>query len=38
MAGIVAAFHKVFAQLDVAIAHADDAIYPGADGKLYGGG
>jgi perosamine synthetase len=35
---IVAAFQKVFANLDVAIAHADDAIYPGADGKLYGAG
>ncbi len=32
----IAAFHKVFANLDVAIAHADDEIYPGADGKLYG--
>jgi perosamine synthetase len=35
---IVAAFNKVFANLDEAIAHADDAIYPGADGKLYGAG
>jgi dTDP-4-amino-4,6-dideoxygalactose transaminase len=35
---IVAAFHKVWAQLDEAIAHADDPIYPGADGKLYGTG
>jgi perosamine synthetase len=35
---IVAAFKKVFANLDVAVAHADDAIYPGADGRLYGGG
>ena len=33
---ILAAFHKVFANLDQALAHADDAIYPGADGKLYG--
>jgi dTDP-4-amino-4,6-dideoxygalactose transaminase len=33
---IIAGFRKVFANLDVAIAHADDAIYPGADGKLYG--
>ena len=33
---IVAGFHKVFANLDEAMAHADDAIYPGADGKLYG--
>ncbi len=35
---ILAAFHKVFANLDQALAHADDAIYPGADGKLYGAG
>jgi perosamine synthetase len=35
---IVAAFHKVFSNLDEAIAHVDDAIYPGADGKLYGAG
>ena len=35
---IVAAFKKVFANLDVAVAHADDAIYPGADGRLYGAG
>lgn len=35
---IVEAFQKVFANLDVAIAHADDEIYPGADGKLYGAG
>jgi len=35
---IVAAFRKVFANLDQALAHADDEIYPGADGKLYGGG
>ena len=34
----VEAFHKVFADLDTAIAHADDEIYPGADGKLYGAG
>jgi dTDP-4-amino-4,6-dideoxygalactose transaminase len=33
---ILAAFHKVFGNLDEALAHADDAIYPGADGKLYG--
>lgn len=36
MEKILAAFHKVFANLDVVIAHADDEIYPGADGKLYG--
>jgi perosamine synthetase len=35
---IVTAFHKVFSNLDEVIAHADDAIYPGADGKLYGAG
>jgi hypothetical protein len=33
---ILAAFHKVFGNLDQALAHADDEIYPGADGKLYG--
>lgn len=38
MEKIVTAFHKVFENLDQAIAHADDAIYPGADGKLYGTG
>lgn len=38
MAKFVDAFHKVFDHLDQAIAHADDAIYPGADGRLYGGG
>jgi hypothetical protein len=35
---IVSAFRKVFANLDQAIAHADDPVYPGADGKLYGAG
>jgi perosamine synthetase len=35
---ILAAFHKVFSDLDAAISHADDPIYPGADGKLYGAG
>ena len=35
---IVAAFHKVWADLDTALAHADDPIYPGPDGKLYGAG
>ena len=38
MEGILEAFHKVFANLDEAVAHADDAIYPGADGALYGAG
>ncbi|MFA6109491.1 MAG: DegT/DnrJ/EryC1/StrS family aminotransferase [Candidatus Latescibacterota bacterium] len=33
---ILAAFHKVFGSLDQALAHADDEVYPGADGKLYG--
>jgi dTDP-4-amino-4,6-dideoxygalactose transaminase len=33
---ILDASHKVFGNLDEALAHADDAIYPGADGKLYG--
>jgi len=36
MEKIVVAFHKVFAQLEEAIAHADDPISPGADGRLYG--
>jgi hypothetical protein len=35
---IIAASHKVFANLDQALDHADDLIYPGADGKLYGAG
>lgn len=35
---IIAAFHKVFADLPTALAHADDTIYPGADGRLYGAG
>jgi perosamine synthetase len=35
---IAAAFHKVFGSLGEAVDHADDAIYPGADGKLYGAG
>jgi perosamine synthetase len=38
MDGVLEAFHKVFAHLDEAVAHADDAIYPGADGALYGAG
>jgi len=38
MDGMVEAFHKVFSNLDAAISHADDPIYPGADGKLYGAG
>jgi perosamine synthetase len=35
---IVIAFRKVFAGLDAAVAHADDPVYPGADGRLYGAG
>lgn len=35
---IVAAFHKVFANLDEVLAHADDPIQPGFDAKLYGVG
>ena len=38
MERIVAAFRKVFARLDEALAHADEAIYPGADSELYGAG
>lgn len=34
----VAAFHKVFSQLGVVLDHADDKIYPGFDGALYGVG
>jgi dTDP-4-amino-4,6-dideoxygalactose transaminase len=33
---MLAGFHKVFGNLEAAIAHADDKIYPGADGALYG--
>jgi len=38
MKKMVEAFHKVFGNLGQALDHADDAIYPGADGKLYGAG
>jgi len=38
MKRFIEAFHKVFGNLDQALAHADDEIYPGADGKLYGAG
>ncbi|MGQ9455423.1 MAG: DegT/DnrJ/EryC1/StrS family aminotransferase [Armatimonadota bacterium] len=34
----VAAFNKVFSNLGVALDHADDKIYPGFDGALYGVG
>ncbi len=36
MDGIVEAFHKVWENLDVALAHADDVVYPGMDSKMYG--
>jgi perosamine synthetase len=36
MEKIVAGFRKVFGNLDAALAHAGDAVYPGADGALYG--
>jgi perosamine synthetase len=35
---MAAAFRKVFSSLDVALKHADDPLYPGADGALYGAG
>jgi dTDP-4-amino-4,6-dideoxygalactose transaminase len=35
---IAAAFRKVFSDPGQAVAHADDPIYPGADGALYGAG
>jgi dTDP-4-amino-4,6-dideoxygalactose transaminase len=38
MKKIVEAFHKVFDNLEQALDYADEAIYPGADGKLYGAG
>jgi len=38
MGKIAAAFRKVWERLDEALAHADDAVYPGADGKLLGTG
>ena len=36
MGKIVTAFRKVFDNIDAALAHADDEIYPGMDSKLYG--
>lgn len=33
---IAGVFQKVFDNLEVAIAHADDKIYPGPDGTMYG--
>ena len=38
MKKFVEAFHKVFGNLGQALDHADDEIYPGPDGKLYGAG
>jgi perosamine synthetase len=38
MEKIAAAFRKVFADPKTALAHADDKLYPGADGALYGAG
>ena len=35
---IAEAFRKVFTHLDEAMKHADDPVYPGADGALYGAG
>ena len=36
MQKIVGCYQKVWANLDVALAHADDVIYPAMDSKLYG--
>jgi dTDP-4-amino-4,6-dideoxygalactose transaminase len=38
MEKFVAAFRKVFGDLDAVMRHADDEIYPGFDGALYGTG
>jgi len=38
MKKLVEAFHKVFDNLEQALDYADEPIYPGADGKLYGAG
>jgi dTDP-4-amino-4,6-dideoxygalactose transaminase len=35
---ILTAFDRVFGNLGQALDHADDEIYPGPDGKLYGAG
>jgi perosamine synthetase len=35
---MAAAVRKVFSNLDAAMKHADDPLYPGADGALYGAG
>ena len=36
MAKFVTGFQKIFNNLDVVLAHADDEIHPGFDGALYG--
>jgi len=36
MEKIVTGFRKVFGDLAAALSHADDPVYPGADGSLYG--
>ncbi|MFH1006086.1 MAG: DegT/DnrJ/EryC1/StrS family aminotransferase [Candidatus Latescibacterota bacterium] len=36
MRQFVTVFQKVFGNLDAVLAHAEDKIYPGADGALYG--
>jgi hypothetical protein len=36
MSRFVEAFHKVFGDLARVLDHADDPIFPGADGRLYG--
>jgi len=38
MERMTAAFRKVFSNIDAALKHADDPIYPGADAALYGAG
>ena len=38
MVKFVEIFRKVFDNLDQALDHADDAVYPGPDGALYGAG
>ncbi len=38
MQKFVEVFHKVFSNLGQVLDHADDEIYPGPDGALYGAG
>ena len=38
MQRFVEVFHKVFDSLDQVLDHANDEIYPGPDGALYGTG